>query len=1202
MSYLNRLNLSLKLKIILTALCAIAGTILVSGTASALAPVPSNTLPESSDFSQGNHVWVTTANADGSNFLLDAQTSVIRVYSNSQSVTLHINNGGMCLGSGVDQGDPEGNTVVRYEFHSLSYQYYTSTTPWQSAPYRDDGANSAAATTYSYRLGCGQANVTLTGGTPVPTGSGVDEYAQNGRYAFEVRAIWQNAGAYGWNQVKYSVDLGAGRLGYYAGSGDHFALKADNNTGNTSCTGSYSFPGCPGTFQLGFAPNCQLTSATGPKPVTVNWFDMDAGQPNQNGKSPIKSAIFEYSESGAQSIPNFTGVSGGSYDQNTGIVSITSQNGQRGSVSFMMKPHYKYMWIVYQIYTANGIQFQLPTDSYNTLINYSNCGSTTGAANAKCVATAVDPLPQVGDPATVNVKLTNTSTGTNPPTFNNTYEVRQVTPGGMVIAVSPNLSPGNSETLGTFNINARTTAQTVTFHYQLFDGAGKQVGSECTTDITWTAGAVSCIAVPDSTTHKLGESASIVVTLKNNSGSALPGTDEMRQVTPGGQAKQLGSSLANGSSRVLPAYTINARSTTQTVTFYYALFSGSSAGSPAVGNNPLCNTQITWNGTGTSPPPASFTVACGYTHVYNLTSTATSSTTTSGGTYQTYQQPDNYPSTPYVWATPPPPAGSPFLPGVPTYSYTPTTTTSSTATTIPLHFHFAGSDGSSNDAYFDKSRGNAIGNPIADQPFDTFNQFGFLWPHVSYTVTLEAQTSGDVGAGENGPYTYNQQLGSQNLNGNCLDASCGTPSSVDAEPGQTKTLSYGVYIYNHTNKTFSANDGNGYNFSVGSNGGVVNVSGVNASPDLSPGDPSTTNVSFSARIDFTGGFWVTMNFKGGAISLPSLSVPCPAGSITPATRAFFEVRGSDISTGGGFSDANSVCATTAPGYVSPATGYSSTSGRYDYAGGVRAYANPNAGRGSQAQYGLLSLGLTIGSPNGPIGFFSGHNEVFANTGVPNAPNGGNLGGYLSPSGPTSAHCVDDFFTKTRLTDSTPAAFSGNSITGLASGQYQANGPITLTSAGCGSPSVGVGKQITLYVDGDVTINNNICYAKQWDPTNRANVPYFALIVHGNITLTSGVSQLDGLYVAQPSSSFNGIFNTCSDFCPNQLIVNGAVIAQQVSLNRAHGTLGPLDADVNNISSQPAEIFNYVPSMIIGTPNFNPLYNSLEALFSLPPVF
>jgi hypothetical protein len=537
---------------------------------------------------------------------------------------------------------------------------------------------------------------------------------------------------------------------------------------------------------------------------------------------------------------------------------------------------------------------------------------------------------------------------------------------------------------------------------------------------------------------------------------------------------------------------------------------------------------------------------------------------------------------------------------VPTYTYTPppqVTTTTLPATTIPLHFHFAGSDGSNNDVYYDQSRGNAVPNPSPDARFDTFNDFGFLWPHISYTVTLEAQTAGSLGSDQNGPYSYNASAGSQNLNGDCLDAACGNATPADAEPGQVRQMSYGIYVYNHTNKTFSSNDGGGYHFDVNTSPGVVKISYDGASPDISPGDPTTINANFTARIDYTGGFSATMFFQGGQISLPSLNNPCPEASVTPASRAYFEVRGADISAGGGFANPAGVCPTTAPGYVSPATGYSSGSGAYDYAGGIRAYGNQNGARGSSAEYGALSLGLTIGSPNGPIGFFSRHNEVFANTGVPGAPNGGNLGGYLSPSGPSSAHCVDDLFTKTRLAGVTPSPFSGSTVTGLASGQYEATGDITLHAS-----NIGVGQRLTLYVDGNVTIDGNIFYASNWNPTDRLSVPYFTLIAKGNITLTSGVNQLDGLYVAEPTSGQDGIFSTCNDFCPNQFILNGAVIAQQLALTRAHGTLGPLAADINNLTTNPAEVFNFTPAMVIGLPYFNPTYNGLQALFSLPPVF
>jgi hypothetical protein len=339
---------------------------------------------------------------------------------------------------------------------------------------------------------------------------------------------------------------------------------------------------------------------------------------------------------------------------------------------------------------------------------------------------------------------------------------------------------------------------------------------------------------------------------------------------------------------------------------------------------------------------------------------------------------------------------------------------------------------------------------------------------------------------------------------------------------------------------------------------------------------------------------------GGGVDVPGS--PGTPGTVTPATRAYFEVRGGDISTGGGFADAADVCPTTAPGYISPATGYSASSGRYDYAGGIRAYGTQNGSpaRGSSSDFGALALGLDIGNPNGPIGFFSRHNELFAGISYLPGSLSGNMGGYLSPSGPSSAHCVSDYFTKTRQPGVAINPFGGGSVTGK-SGVYESNSDITLTAS-----TITSGQRLTLYVSGNVTIDGNIAYTNSWNPINRASVPYFTLIVKGNITLTNNTTRLDGFYVAQPQgTTFTGIFNTCDNFCPSQLIVNGAVIAQEVQLNRAHGTMGPCEPASPTcalISQNPAEIFNYAPSLLIGLPELNPTYNTTEAEFSLPPVF
>jgi hypothetical protein len=112
-------------------------------------------------------------------------------------------------------------------------------------------------------------------------------------------------------------------------------------------------------------------------------------------------------------------------------------------------------------------------------------------------------------------------------------------------------------------------------------------------------------------------------------------------------------------------------------------------------------------------------------------------------------------------------------------------------------------------------------------------------------------------------------------------------------------------------------------------------------------------------------------------------------------------------------------------------------------------------------------------------------------------------------------------------------------------------------------------------------------------------------------MNDNVKLLNGLYVAQPGNGLNGTFSTCveTDFCASQLVVRGVVIAQQFALNRAHGTLGPLDDDANGLCSPfpasdcpPAEVFIYEPSMLVGQPVFSQNPTGIEGMFELPPVF
>ena len=96
-----------------------------------------------------------------------------------------------------------------------------------------------------------------------------------------------------------------------------------------------------------------------------------------------------------------------------------------------------------------------------------------------------------------------------------------------------------------------------------------------------------------------------------------------------------------------------------------------------------------------------------------------------------------------------------------------------------------------------------------------------------------------------------------------------------------------------------------------------------------------------------------------------------------------------------------------------------------------------------------------------------------------------------------------------------------------------------------------------------------------------DIPGLKVVVTGNISIDPAVSQLDGIYVAQPDSSGNGgNIYTCADVSGNPisnhdtckqavLTVNGSFIAKRVVLGRTAGTA---------ITGQPAEVFNYLPEV------------------------
>lgn len=331
------------------------------------------------------------------------------------------------------------------------------------------------------------------------------------------------------------------------------------------------------------------------------------------------------------------------------------------------------------------------------------------------------------------------------------------------------------------------------------------------------------------------------------------------------------------------------------------------------------------------------------------------------------------------------------------------------------------------------------------------------------------------------------------------------------------------------------------------------------------------------------------------------------------TRPYFRAYGSDTFAGGWFNSGASSCSPAASTFQAPT--YLGLTNLYK--GGVMAYGKSN-GSGAGSQFGAQALGLIEGNSDvvNPYGFTSGSNGYnklsFANLSSLSVTNF--WGGFWEGSDAHQAsHCLPDYFgTK----QNSPKPWSGN-LSAAASGQYITTG-LSLNTI---PDAVSAGKNITLFVNGNVYIGGNITYAGGYTADN---VPKFALVVRGNIFIDPAVSRLDGLYIAQPDTtsaatiSNSGIIWTChanaadpptaayvSSACRTKLTFNGAVIAKQVNLLRVNGDVASAAAGEGSGSGNIAEVFNYTPEMVIGGGFFNsPVGNKykIESLISLPPVF
>jgi len=375
----------------------------------------------------------------------------------------------------------------------------------------------------------------------------------------------------------------------------------------------------------------------------------------------------------------------------------------------------------------------------------------------------------------------------------------------------------------------------------------------------------------------------------------------------------------------------------------------------------------------------------------------------------------------------------------------------------------------------------------------------------------------------------------------------------------------------------------------------------------------------------------------------------PASYATAAapTRPYFKVFGSSVFVGGAFSTQNSSGCKVSTYQRSNFSGSTTN-------GGILAFIRNTSGLGASTQYESYSTG-PIDDRAANYGFDSNNTKnslTFANF----STQWSSWGGYFDGTQDQS-DCVPDYFDNNQQSPAAPstcAAFTAlpkaNTSTDIVSlgcmsnGQYLYNNDVDISVSAGFNPllpnpnQVKNGERITIFVKGNVRISSDISYntysltvKNNTNPVtyDDSQVPKFTLVVQGNINIDPGVTQLDGLYIAQPnnpSDQVNGQISTCYDpnpgdtvggpvwslwivqNCASKLTFNGAVIARETDLLRTKGDVKT--AAENNLANSYAsanisELFNYNPNIVlVGGGFFNKSTTTyhVDSLISLPPIF
>jgi hypothetical protein len=363
----------------------------------------------------------------------------------------------------------------------------------------------------------------------------------------------------------------------------------------------------------------------------------------------------------------------------------------------------------------------------------------------------------------------------------------------------------------------------------------------------------------------------------------------------------------------------------------------------------------------------------------------------------------------------------------------------------------------------------------------------------------------------------------------------------------------------------------------------MNVSPVTVGGSASPAGVGTLTAAVGlGPTGNVGTYTITYGITGAASP-----VTCN-GSFKVALRPYVSVLGGDVAAGAGFGTGCSGASATIKSWN---VNTNILPNYYGAGSQVGAWATGNI-TDFVSGIGLSGVGGAVS--NGGYGLSFGNTSNTSGNGF-----GGNFGTNSIP-------CMYDYYGSKVGTPPSIGSTTVGSFASVNAGTYQApvdavTGAFTL--GGSGDMILSSGKQITIYLSGNLYIKNNILY----NYATIANIPRLNVYVSGNIYIDPNVTEIHGVYVAQKTlAGTHGIVNTCNPgtvtapqpygVCNKQLRVVGSMISQAaIRLTRTYGNL----TTVSGATNQPAEIFQYSPELWMAAPSGSGF--DYQSYTTLPPV-